>query len=122
MTANAARLLSILTDSPERRLADLAGNAREETTAEDEAGITRALRLLKQDLALTLGLADIGGAIDLDQVTGALAGFADAALTASIRFCLNDLTRRGKFEPQRSGKTGGRLRPDCARHGQAWCK
>ena len=99
MTANAARLLRILTDSPERRLADLLETAQE-TTAEDEAGITRALRLLKQDLALTLGLADIGGAVDLDQVTHALAGFADAALTASIRFCLNDLTRRGKFEPK----------------------
>ncbi|MCV0427538.1 MAG: bifunctional [glutamine synthetase] adenylyltransferase/[glutamine synthetase]-adenylyl-L-tyrosine phosphorylase, partial [Roseibium sp.] len=57
------------------------------------------LRLLKQDLALTLGLADICNAIDLDVITAALAGFADAALTAAIRFCLNDLTRRNKFDP-----------------------
>jgi len=57
------------------------------------------LRKLKQDLALTLGLADIAGAVDLDVVTGALAGFADAALTAAIRFCLTDLAAKNKFAP-----------------------
>jgi len=92
------RLVAILNDVPEQRLAGLLQDARD-ARAEDEAGITRVLRLMKQDLALTLGLADISGAIGLDRVTWALAGFADAALTAAIRFCLNDLARRGKFEP-----------------------
>ncbi|CTQ56246.1 Glutamate-ammonia-ligase adenylyltransferase [Roseibium album] len=92
------RLLSILNDVPEIRLERILSEARN-ARADDEAGIMKALRLLKHDLALTLGLADISGAIDLDQVTGALAGFADAALTAAIRHCLGDLVRRNKFDP-----------------------
>ncbi|WP_420411242.1 bifunctional [glutamine synthetase] adenylyltransferase/[glutamine synthetase]-adenylyl-L-tyrosine phosphorylase [Roseibium sp.] len=97
--ADPVRLLEIVSDAPERRLAAILENACN-AQADDEAGITRDLRLLKQDLALTLGLADICGAIGLNRVTKALAGFADAALTAAIRFCLSDLTRRGKFEPK----------------------
>jgi glutamate-ammonia-ligase adenylyltransferase len=98
MLADPARLLDLLGEAPEARIDRLLRDARE-AAAEDEAGIMRRLRLLKHDLALTLGLADIGGAIGLDKVTGALAGFADAALTAAIRFCLSDLARRGKFAP-----------------------
>ncbi len=99
MMTDPPRLVSILSDAPESRLSALLQRASA-ATAEDEAGITRDLRLMKQDLALTLGLADICGAIGLNRVTHALAGFADAALTAAIRFCLSDLTRRGKFEPK----------------------
>ena len=99
MLADPARLMSILQEAPEIRLARILSESRE-AQADDEAGIMRVLRLHKQDLALTLGLADICGAICLDQVTDALAGFADAALTAATRFCLRDLERRNKFEPK----------------------
>ncbi|MEJ8473985.1 bifunctional [glutamine synthetase] adenylyltransferase/[glutamine synthetase]-adenylyl-L-tyrosine phosphorylase [Roseibium algae] len=92
------RLCAILKDDPVQRIAGLLKDARE-IRSETEAALMRDLRLLKQDLALTLGLADIGGAVDLDQVTGGLAGFADAALSASIRFCLTDLANKGKFAP-----------------------
>ncbi len=95
---DAARLQSVLSDIPGHRIARLLGEARRANAA-SEADLMRDLRLLKQDLALTLGLADIGGAIDLEQVTGALAGFADAALSAAIRFCLTDLASKGKFTP-----------------------
>lgn len=98
MLADPVRLLDLLQDAPETRLARILEDARE-ARAEDEPGIMRALRHLKHDLALTLGLADISGAIGLSRVTNALAGFADAALTAAIRFCLSDLARRNKFEP-----------------------
>ncbi|MEO9776598.1 bifunctional [glutamine synthetase] adenylyltransferase/[glutamine synthetase]-adenylyl-L-tyrosine phosphorylase [Roseibium sp.] len=98
MLADPPRLLDLLREAPEVRLDRLLVSARE-ARAEDEAGIMRSLRLLKHDLALTLGLADICGAIDLTRVTHALAGFADAALTATIRFCLADLARRNRFEP-----------------------
>lgn len=99
MLADPARLLALLQEAPETRLKRLLEEARA-ARAEDEAGIMRALRHLKHDLALTLGLADISGAIGLDRVTRALAGFADAALTAAIRFCLTDLARRNKFAPR----------------------
>ncbi|WP_366525124.1 bifunctional [glutamine synthetase] adenylyltransferase/[glutamine synthetase]-adenylyl-L-tyrosine phosphorylase [uncultured Roseibium sp.] len=98
MLADPPRLLALLQEVPEARISRLLSEA-ENAVAEDEAGIMQALRLFKQDLALTLGLADVGGVIGLDRVTGALAGFADAALTAAIRFCLTDLTRRNKFLP-----------------------
>ncbi|MEM9631387.1 MAG: bifunctional [glutamine synthetase] adenylyltransferase/[glutamine synthetase]-adenylyl-L-tyrosine phosphorylase [Pseudomonadota bacterium] len=98
MLADPPRLLSLLSEAPEARVDRLLAEAPV-SWMEDEAGTMRALRLLKQDLALTLGLADISGAIDLDMVTGSLAGFADAALTAAIRFCLSDLARRNKFTP-----------------------
>ncbi|MEP2707221.1 MAG: bifunctional [glutamine synthetase] adenylyltransferase/[glutamine synthetase]-adenylyl-L-tyrosine phosphorylase [Roseibium sp.] len=98
MLADPQRLLDILSEAPEARLERILAEARG-SQADDEAGIMRVLRLFKHDLALTLGLADISGAIDLNLVTGALAGFADASLTAAIRFCLNDLTRRNKFAP-----------------------
>ncbi|WP_299472072.1 bifunctional [glutamine synthetase] adenylyltransferase/[glutamine synthetase]-adenylyl-L-tyrosine phosphorylase [uncultured Roseibium sp.] len=97
--ADPPRLLSILNEAPEGRIKRLLSSAKA-ARADDEDGIMRVLRRQKHDLALTLGLADIGDAIDLDQVTYALAGFADAALTAAIRFCLSDLVRRNKFEPK----------------------
>ncbi|WP_371326968.1 bifunctional [glutamine synthetase] adenylyltransferase/[glutamine synthetase]-adenylyl-L-tyrosine phosphorylase [Stappia sp. ES.058] len=93
------RLATILTTPPQQRAARLIEDARA-LEAEDEAALMRALRNLKKDLALTLALADIGGAIDLDAVTGGLSRFADAALTAAIRFCLRDMERRGRFVPQ----------------------
>ncbi len=98
MIADPARLLSILHEGPEARLNRLIGEAGS-LRAETEADVMRELRLKKQDLALTLGVADIGGAIGVDRVTRALAGFADAALEACIRFCLTDLANKGKFFP-----------------------
>jgi [glutamine synthetase] adenylyltransferase / [glutamine synthetase]-adenylyl-L-tyrosine phosphorylase len=113
------RLLNILNDVPEIRLERILSEARN-ARADDEAGIMKALRLLKHDLALTLGLGDISGAIDLDQVTGALAGFADAALTAAIRHCLGDLVRRNKFDPRdpdRPEKDSGLIVLAMGKHG-----
>jgi glutamate-ammonia-ligase adenylyltransferase len=98
MLADAERLFDILRDSPENRLERLVEDARK-ACAETEADLMRDLRLKKQDLALTLGIGDIGGVIDLDRITSSLAGFADAAVEACIRFCLTDLAAKGKFAP-----------------------
>ncbi|MBA5776387.1 bifunctional [glutamine synthetase] adenylyltransferase/[glutamine synthetase]-adenylyl-L-tyrosine phosphorylase [Stappia sp. F7233] len=92
------RLAEILRGDPRRRVAGLIEAARDLAPA-DEASLMTGLRNLKKDLALTLGLADIGGVLDLDEITGALSRFADAALTAAIRFCLRDLAARGRFVP-----------------------
>ena len=98
-----ARLAAILDDVPEARIDRLVAAATG-FVSDDEAELMAALRRLKQDLALTTALADIGGAFDLDAVTAALSRFADAALTATVRFCLRDLERRGRFrapDPER---------------------
>jgi len=92
------RLAALLTEAPEARI-ERTIEAAKEFVAESEADIMRGLRLLKQDLALTLAVADIGGALPLLDVTSALARFADAALTGALRFCLRELAARGKFEP-----------------------
>ncbi|NVK33661.1 MAG: bifunctional [glutamine synthetase] adenylyltransferase/[glutamine synthetase]-adenylyl-L-tyrosine phosphorylase [Rhodobacteraceae bacterium] len=96
--ADPQRLFDILTSAPKARIEGLISQAAD-LKAEDEAGLMRSLRLMKQDLALTLGLADISGAIGLDLVTRGLAAFADAALNASVRFCLTDLANRNRFAP-----------------------
>ena len=98
MLSDAQRLMDILNEAPEARIRRLLDEP-EKLNAESEADLMRDLRLLKQDLALTLGLADIAGAIGLDEVTAGLSGFADASLNAAIRFCLHELTARGKFAP-----------------------
>lgn len=93
-----SRLIAILASDPRERVASLLARAGA-LRVTSEADLMRDLRLMKQDLALTLGLADIAGAIDLDVVTGGLAGFADAALNASLRFLLFELAAKGKFTP-----------------------
>jgi glutamate-ammonia-ligase adenylyltransferase len=90
------RLAAIHAEAPETRIerliSDLAA-ARWETKAEAMA----ALRLAKQDVALTLGLADLGRAITLEAVTAGLSAFADAALDAALRFALSEMARAGKW-------------------------
>ncbi len=79
--------------APEQAVADViaqAGNLASETTATD-------LRQGKRRVALMAALADLGGAWTLEQVTGALTDYADAACGAALRAGLAPLVRRGKL-------------------------
>ena len=78
-----ARLASLLADDPDRRFADLVHRTTEVATLPPEAALP-ALRILKQEAHLLSALADLGGVWDLDQVTGALTRFADAALQSAL--------------------------------------
>jgi len=80
---NPARLASLLADDPDARLADILRRTAAVAELLPDAA-QPALRLLKQELHLLTALADLGGVWDLDQVTGALTRFADAAVTASL--------------------------------------
>ncbi len=95
-TKDIPRLAAILRDAPESRIAAIV-DALNEASWEARTDAMAALRRAKQDVALTLGLADLGGAIDLEAVTGLLTCFADVALSAALRFALSDATRRGKW-------------------------
>ncbi len=64
-----------------------------------EAELMRALRLAKAEVALTLGLADLGQVLSVDAVTDALSRFADGALQAAIRFALSEEAARGRIAP-----------------------
>ncbi len=95
---DASRFLRILGTPPEETVSALLHNCLTARPT-SEAELMQSLRLAKQELALTVALADIAGAWHLESVTGALTRFADASLTASLRFCLRELEARGKFDP-----------------------
>ncbi len=89
------RLRLTLDSGPEARLADILAATDALTGAPDEA--KAPLRRLKAELHLLTALCDLGGVWDLDQVTGALSRFADAAARAALRITADDWRRRGRL-------------------------
>jgi [glutamine synthetase] adenylyltransferase / [glutamine synthetase]-adenylyl-L-tyrosine phosphorylase len=65
--------------------------------AESDAAVMRALRLAKQETALLIGLADLGGAFDVIAATGALSRAADAFIAAALRQALREAGRAGRI-------------------------
>ena len=57
--------------------------------------VSRALRIARRRAALVVALADIGNLWDLDQVVGALSGFARTAVRAAVRCVLGGAVARG---------------------------
>ena len=79
------RLKRVLDDPPEARLeAILARVKRLENHAREIEAVRAGLRGLKGELHLLTALADLGGVWDLEQVTGALSRFADAAVRTAL--------------------------------------
>ena len=86
------------------------------------AAVMRSLRLAKQEVALLVALADLGGAFDVIASTEALSRAADAFISIALRFLLRDAARSGWLrlpddaDPERGcgltvlalGKLGGR--------------
>jgi [glutamine synthetase] adenylyltransferase / [glutamine synthetase]-adenylyl-L-tyrosine phosphorylase len=77
------RLDSLLADDPQARLEDILTRTAKASRL-DLPGAQVRLRELKAELHLLTALADLGGIWDLDQVTGALTRFADAAVAAAL--------------------------------------
>ena len=116
------RFARILLETPaqtiERVLADLSG----EVVAESEASIMQRLRLAKQETALVIALADLGGVWKLEEVVQSLSQSADAFIAAALAFLLRQAAAAGKVvlddpgHPERGcgltllglGKLGGR--------------
>ena len=96
MAKDLLRLSDILSDHPADRIKRLAECAINESKSTD-AEIMRHLRLIKQDAALTIGLADLAGLWTVRQVTNALTEIADATLRAALRYVLSETHRRGKI-------------------------
>src|SRR5205807_10265865 len=90
-TADASRLTRCLTISPEVCLETCLAALDEACgQASREAAIMRALRLAKQETALIVALADLGGVFDVIAATEALSRAADAFLSVALRFLLRD--------------------------------
>ncbi len=92
------RLALCLSSDPQERLAAClaAMNAACDET-EDEAVVMRALRRAKQETALLIALADLGGVADVVETTRSLSRAADAFIRAAVRFLLREAHRAGKL-------------------------
>jgi glutamate-ammonia-ligase adenylyltransferase len=69
----------------------------QETAAVALADLAPGLRRMKRRVALYAALADLGGVWPLEQVTGLLTDFADAAVDVAIRHLVAAEARRGKI-------------------------
>tara|TARA_R110000787_G_scaffold144567_2_gene258376 strand:- start:5066 stop:7951 length:2886 start_codon:yes stop_codon:yes gene_type:complete len=89
------RLRTILESDPAARLAAILAD----TAALDgpPEALKAPLRRLKAELHLLTALADVGGAWDLDQVTGAVSRFADAAAQAALAAVAFEQRAAGKL-------------------------
>jgi glutamate-ammonia-ligase adenylyltransferase len=97
-SADPARLVALLEADPDTHLkALLAETAAAVAATPDETEAMRLLRRMKQEAALLIALADIGGAWPIMRVTAALTELADTAVTAAIRFLLNGAIARNKL-------------------------
>jgi len=91
--ARAARLLSQpAEDSLDALIETL---SRQDFSDEQVAG--RALRHAKRESALLIALCEIGGVWDIVESTRALSRFADAAVSAALRFALRRAAREGRL-------------------------
>ncbi|MFH1557149.1 MAG: bifunctional [glutamine synthetase] adenylyltransferase/[glutamine synthetase]-adenylyl-L-tyrosine phosphorylase [Pseudomonadota bacterium] len=98
--ADPRRLLRALEGAPAAHIAALTEACRQAVAhAADEAQAMTALRRMRAEAALTIALADIGGAMDLVQVTRALTDVADTALGAALDFLLAEAVSAGKLLP-----------------------
>ncbi|HEY1225186.1 MAG TPA: bifunctional [glutamine synthetase] adenylyltransferase/[glutamine synthetase]-adenylyl-L-tyrosine phosphorylase [Brevundimonas sp.] len=89
------RLRITLQADPEDRLADVLDATAALDGPPDQ--LKAPLRFLKAELHLLTALADLGGVWDLDQVTGALSRFADAAVETALRSVAVEPRERGKL-------------------------
>ncbi|PPD45516.1 MAG: bifunctional [glutamate--ammonia ligase]-adenylyl-L-tyrosine phosphorylase/[glutamate--ammonia-ligase] adenylyltransferase [Methylocystis sp.] len=94
---NPARLAVALAADPQTRVNALIDETRAMET-DDEADLMRRLRLVKQEAALVIALADLSRAWGTLQATDALTRIADATLSAAIRFTLRQAQHAGKLE------------------------
>ncbi|PNG27236.1 bifunctional [glutamine synthetase] adenylyltransferase/[glutamine synthetase]-adenylyl-L-tyrosine phosphorylase [Methylocella silvestris] len=67
-------------------------------STQEEAVAMRALRQAKQESALLIALADLGGAKNLIETTRALSLAADAFIGAALRFLLREAHHAGKLK------------------------
>lgn len=95
MLRDGERLHRVLTSVPEQLVAERIGSL--EVLASDEAALRRDLRRVKAEVSLAVALADIGGAMGVMDVTGALTRLADATISAAARFLLIEADAAGKL-------------------------
>jgi glutamate-ammonia-ligase adenylyltransferase len=95
-----ATLAACATEWPEHLIGHAIDNARiAGEAAPDVAALDRALRSAKADAHLVTALADLAGAWSVEQVTGAMTRFADAAVAAALTGHVRFLADRERAFP-----------------------
>ena len=93
------RLLAILASEPELRFRELIVDARRMIPAAgNDTEVMRLLRRMKAEVALLIGLADIGGVWPVMEVTRLQTTLADAAVGAAVDHLLAQGHRRGRLQ------------------------
>ena len=101
LAQDAERLVSLLEADPDARFEALVAEAAGSwATAPSDPAFMRGLRKAKQEAALLIALADIGGVWSVERVTRALSDFADATVSASVRRLLKNAADEGRFLPK----------------------
>jgi len=95
MVTEPARLVRLMTRDPMVERRAILARVRRSWKTDDSARLMKALRRARQDMALLVALADLGGVWDVRAVTDALSAFADVAVTAACRFLLTRAARDG---------------------------
>ncbi|WP_374471355.1 bifunctional [glutamine synthetase] adenylyltransferase/[glutamine synthetase]-adenylyl-L-tyrosine phosphorylase [Phenylobacterium sp.] len=95
----------ILGADPAARLADVLARTAAAAALDTEAA-TVELRRLKAELHLLTALCDLGGVWNLDQVTGALTRFADAAVAAALAVAARGELAAGRLARLGDGEEG----------------
>jgi glutamate-ammonia-ligase adenylyltransferase len=95
------RLHRLLHEDPETSMARLLDATRHtwRLASVTEAMMMASLRRAKQEMALLIALADLGGLWGVDQVTAALSDFADAACSTALNFLLAEAQASDRFIP-----------------------
>ena len=101
------RLRRILAEAPDARLQTLLAVA--EAAGADVMQGAAHLRRAKGDLHLLAALADLGGVWSLDQVTSALARFADVAVAAALAIATSEARERGRLAAADAAPDAGPL-------------
>jgi [glutamine synthetase] adenylyltransferase / [glutamine synthetase]-adenylyl-L-tyrosine phosphorylase len=92
------RLARLLNEAPEASLrACLTGLESACASIDSEQDLMARLRLAKQEIALLVALADLGGAWDLVAVMDALSDAADLFVSLALRFMLRGMSANGKL-------------------------
>jgi glutamate-ammonia-ligase adenylyltransferase len=101
-----ARLRQTLEADPDARREALIAAAWRLAETADASAAEAGLRTLKAELHLLTALADLGGAWDLDAVTGALSGLADAAVACALAAAAREARIAGRLAGEAGASEG----------------
>lgn len=95
--ADATRALGLLERDPAAAIVGISERLARLGRSADVGEVTRGLRLAKQEAALVIALADLGGVWDAVEVTDALSRFADDAVACALSHLLRDAHAAGRL-------------------------